>query len=120
RGVAVTGGTVYLAIPPGPATGRTVQPTRGALTATARLDAVGAAPAKNKTDASRAAVAAAVAQSQLAALAPELREQLLADSRLIRIPSRSYFAREGDPPRLGLLVTGMIRAFRATADGREL
>lgn len=93
---------------------------RDALTVTARLDAVGAAPTQRKTDASRAAVDGAVAQSHLAALAPELRDQLLADSRLIHIPSRSYFALEGDPPRLGLLVTGMIRAFRATTDGREL
>jgi CRP/FNR family transcriptional regulator len=81
---------------------------------------VGAAPAARETDASRAAVDAAVAQSQLAALAPELRDQLLADSHLISIPPRSYFVREGDPPRLGLLVSGMIRAFRVTADGREL
>jgi CRP/FNR family cyclic AMP-dependent transcriptional regulator len=90
------------------------------LTAAARLDAVGAAPAHRKTDASRAAVDAAVAQSHLAALAPELREELLADSRVISIPSRTYFVREGDPPRLGLLVTGMIRAFRVSTDGREL
>ena len=81
---------------------------------------MGAAPSESKTDASRAAVDAAVAQSHLAALAPELREQLLADSHLISIPSRSYFAREGDPPRLGLLVTGMIRVVRVTTDGREL
>ena len=90
------------------------------MTALSRLDAVGAAPVHRKTDVSRTAVDAAVAKSHLAALAPELREQLLADSRLISIPSRSYFAREGDPPRLGLLITGMIRAFRVTSDGREL
>ena len=81
---------------------------------------MGAAPAQRKTDASRAAVDAAVAQSDLRELAADLREQLLADSHLIDIPSRSYFAHEGDPPRLGLLVTGVIRAFRVTADGREL
>jgi len=71
-------------------------------------------------DASRADVDDAVAQSHLAALAPQLREELFADSRVVNIPFRSYFAREGDPPRVGLLISGMIRVVRFTTDGREL
>ena len=71
-------------------------------------------------EASRAEVDDAVARSHLAALAPELREELLADSRVVSIPFRSYFAREGDPPRLGLLVSGMMRVVRVATDGREL
>ncbi|TMC57863.1 MAG: Crp/Fnr family transcriptional regulator [Chloroflexi bacterium] len=68
----------------------------------------------------QAPVDAAVAKSHLARLPLPLRVRLLGRNALVRLPSRAYFVHEGDPARLGLVLSGLLRCFRATADGREL
>jgi len=67
-----------------------------------------------------AAVEAALAHSQLAKLPTAARERLVRESRVVTIASRTYVMREGDPARVGLLVSGLLRCVRVNADGQEL
>lgn len=41
-------------------------------------------------------------------------------SRIVNVPSRALIMREGDPERVVLIVSGLVRMFRTTDDGREL
>jgi CRP/FNR family transcriptional regulator len=48
------------------------------------------------------------------------RGALVSGGSEVRLRSKTYFARSGDPPRCGLVIDGMVRTFRVAADGREL
>src|SRR6266516_4638326 len=67
-----------------------------------------------------AAVEVALAHSQLAKLPTAARERLVRESRVVTIASRTYVMREGDPARVGLLVSGLLRCVRVNAGGQEL
>jgi CRP-like cAMP-binding protein len=56
----------------------------------------------------------------LAALPEELLERLLVAAMRVDIPAGSVLYREGDPPRCGLLVSGLARVFLVAADGRQV
>jgi CRP/FNR family transcriptional regulator len=62
----------------------------------------------------------AITGSLLARLPAGLRERLAPRDAMIELGSRTYFMREGEAPRIGLVVSGLLRCFRATADGDEL
>jgi CRP/FNR family cyclic AMP-dependent transcriptional regulator len=69
---------------------------------------------------SRADVNAALKDSFLGKMPAEARDTILAASRVVKIPSRSYFVHIGEPERIGLVVAGLGRAFRVDDEGREL
>ena len=69
---------------------------------------------------SQAAIDAAVAGGLLARMPAEVRETVASGSTLVRLASKTYFAHSGDAPRIGLVVKGMFRMGRVTADGRDL
>jgi CRP-like cAMP-binding protein len=48
------------------------------------------------------------------------REALLSSAAHVRLAPKSYFARPGDVRRIGLVVKGMFRLVRVTADGHEI
>lgn len=62
----------------------------------------------------------AVQRSVLAALPPDTLEALLADAIRLDVPAGSVMYRQGDPPRCGLLVSGLARIFLAAPDGRQV
>jgi CRP/FNR family transcriptional regulator, cyclic AMP receptor protein len=47
-------------------------------------------------------------------------DRLLSDALLVNTPSGSIMYREFDPPRLGLVVIGLIREYRVFPDGRNM
>jgi CRP-like cAMP-binding protein len=69
---------------------------------------------------SRADVGAAMKDSYLGKMPAGARDAILAASRVVKIPSRQYFVHIGEPERIGLVVTGLGRAFRVEDGGREL
>jgi CRP-like cAMP-binding protein len=69
---------------------------------------------------SRTDVTAALKDSYLGRMPAQARDTILAASRVVTIPSRSYFVHIGEPERIGLMVSGLGRAFRVDDDGREL
>ena len=69
---------------------------------------------------SRADVSAAVKDSYLGRMPAKACDAILAASRLVKVPSRKYFVHIGEPERIGLVVTGLGRAFRVDDEGREL
>jgi CRP/FNR family cyclic AMP-dependent transcriptional regulator len=67
------------------------------------------------------AVAAALALSPLRALPPETVERLIADAVILDVPRGAVPQRQGDEgPAPGLMLSGLLRAFHTTADGRQL
>ena len=65
-------------------------------------------------------LAAALQRSVFKDLPPELLERVLAGAIRLDIPSGSVLYREDDPPRCGLLVSGLLRVFLVAADGRQV
>jgi CRP-like cAMP-binding protein len=63
---------------------------------------------------------AALQRSALKDLPPELLERMLAGAIRLDIPAGSVLYREDDPPRCGLLVSGLLRVFQVAADGRQV
>jgi CRP/FNR family transcriptional regulator len=67
------------------------------------------------------ATAAAIKASPLAALPNDLVSALLVDAARIRAPAGSIVRREGEPGQhLELVVTGLVRGFLTSTDGRRL
>lgn len=66
------------------------------------------------------AVAAAVAKSALARLSPEARARLLNAAHRVDLPPGGHLFDEDSPPRLGLLISGVMRGYRTLPDGRQL
>lgn len=66
------------------------------------------------------AVTEAVAKSALARLSPEARARLLDTAHRVDLPPGGQLYDEESPPRLGLLVSGVMRGYRALPDGRQL
>jgi CRP/FNR family transcriptional regulator, cyclic AMP receptor protein len=67
------------------------------------------------------AVAAALASSPLFELPPATVERLIADAVILDVPRGAVPQRQGDEvPAPGLLLSGLLRAFHTTADGRQL
>jgi CRP/FNR family transcriptional regulator, cyclic AMP receptor protein len=48
------------------------------------------------------------------------REQLLAEAVRIDLPRMATLFREGEPPRVALLLSGLVRSYRTLSDGRQL
>lgn len=65
-------------------------------------------------------VAAALAQSRFARLPPEVAASLVEGAMLIDVPLGAVPQRQEDPPSVGLMVSGLLRAFFTTMDGRQL
>jgi CRP/FNR family transcriptional regulator len=66
------------------------------------------------------AVVAALAQSRFARLPAEVVEALTADALLLEIPVGGVPVRQGHEPNASVIVSGLIRAFHTTADGRQM
>jgi CRP/FNR family transcriptional regulator, cyclic AMP receptor protein len=65
-------------------------------------------------------VARAVAGSVFGAVPPESREILLADALRLDIPAGSVLYRDEDAARTGLVITGLVRVYLTSADGRQV
>jgi len=59
-------------------------------------------------------------ESFLSALPAEHLERLLADAICLDIPAGGVFYREGESPRLALVLSGLIRVYIAAPDGRQV
>ena len=68
----------------------------------------------------KGALAAAVAKSALARMTPEARSRLLDSAHRVDLPPRARLFDEDSPPRLGLLISGVMRGYRTLPDGRQL
>lgn len=51
---------------------------------------------------------------------PSARERLLRDGRMLEVLPATIIHREGDAPSASVLVTGLVRSFKAASDGREV
>jgi CRP/FNR family transcriptional regulator len=71
---------------------------------------------------SQPAVAAALAASRLAVLPPDVLATLLEDAVLVHVAVGAVHQRQDDPngSGVGLMVSGLLRAFLTTSDGRQL
>jgi CRP/FNR family transcriptional regulator len=65
-------------------------------------------------------VDSAAAKSILAGMPARARATLVSGGAEVRLRSKAYFVRSGDPPRCALVMDGLVRTFRVAADGREL
>jgi CRP/FNR family transcriptional regulator, cyclic AMP receptor protein len=70
--------------------------------------------------AGRPELKAAIAQSFLAELSPELVTMLMDGSHLVQMPAGAVFYEREDRPTWALLVTGLIRTYVRSPDGRQL
>ena len=66
------------------------------------------------------AIARALAASLLGDLANETLEPLLENAIRIEVPAGSTIYRADDPPRVGLVVEGLLRGYFTTEDGRQV
>jgi len=66
------------------------------------------------------AVAAALAQSRFARLPPEVVDALLEGALQIELPPGGVPWRQGHPAAAGMIVTGLLRAFHTSKDGRQV
>src|SRR4051794_41123673 len=71
-------------------------------------------------DASDLAAHPALRDSFLSVLPPDSLEQLLADAIRLDIPAGSVLYREGESPRLALVLGGLIRVYLTSPDGRQV
>ncbi len=69
---------------------------------------------------STTAIDEAVAKSMLAAFPPTLRETLVQDAFRIEVPAGTTLYYEEDEPRCGLVITGLIRVYMTSPDGRQI
>lgn len=65
-------------------------------------------------------MAAAVAKSALSRLSPDSRARLLDTAHFVDLPPGGRLFDEDSPPRLGLLVSGVMRGYRTRPDGRQM
>lgn len=59
-------------------------------------------------------------RSLLNSLPPDARNRLLADAMPLDVPAGTVFYRDEDAPRLALVISGLVRVFLTSADGRQL
>jgi CRP/FNR family transcriptional regulator, cyclic AMP receptor protein len=71
-------------------------------------------------DASGLAANPALRKSFLSVFPPDSLEQLLADAIRLEIPAGGVFYREGDSPRLALVLDGLIRVYLTSPEGRQV
>ncbi len=69
---------------------------------------------------STAAIDEAVAKSVLAEFPPGLRETLIQDAMRVEFPAGTTMYYEEDEPRCGLVITGLIRVYMTSPDGRQI
>lgn len=69
---------------------------------------------------SETAVREAFAQSAFSVLAPALRHTLTQDAIPIELPAGTTLYHEEDEPRCGLVITGLIRIYMSSPDGRQI
>jgi CRP/FNR family transcriptional regulator len=62
----------------------------------------------------------ALAKSVLAAFPPALRETLIQDAIHVDLPTGTTLYYEEDEPRCGLVITGLIRVYLTSPDGRQI
>jgi CRP/FNR family cyclic AMP-dependent transcriptional regulator len=65
-------------------------------------------------------IARAVQSSFLSDLPPEVADQLLANAMLIDVPAGGIVYRDNDAPRCVLVVSGLIRVYFTSLEGRQL
>jgi diguanylate cyclase (GGDEF)-like protein len=87
------------------------------LTADVRTDAPRAAERRQGTARS---LREAVERSALAWFPPASRDRLMRDGHMLEVPPGAVIHREGDPASASILVTGLVRSFKSTSDGREI
>jgi CRP-like cAMP-binding protein len=66
-----------------------------------------------------AALASAVAHSALSRFPPAVRTKLVARGTRLDVPARAIVYRDLDEPRSGVIVSGTIRGYATSIDGRE-
>ncbi len=69
---------------------------------------------------SATAIDEAVARSVLASFPPALRESLIQEGIPVDLPAGATLYYEEDEPRCGLVVTGLVRVYMASPDGRQI
>ena len=69
---------------------------------------------------SSTAIDEALAKSVLAALPPALREALTKDAFPVDVPAGTTLYYAEDEPRCGLVITGLIRVYMSSPDGRQI
>jgi CRP/FNR family transcriptional regulator len=69
---------------------------------------------------SATAIDEAIAKSTLAAFPPRLRETLIREAVPVGLPAGANLYYEGDEPRCGLVVTGLLRVYMTSPDGRQI
>jgi CRP/FNR family transcriptional regulator len=69
---------------------------------------------------STTAIDEALSRSAFAALPPALRSALTQDAIPIAVPAGSTMYYEEDEPRCGLVITGLIRVYMTSPDGRQV
>jgi CRP/FNR family transcriptional regulator, cyclic AMP receptor protein len=69
---------------------------------------------------SAAAINEAFANSGFAELPPALRETLTQEAIHVELPAGTTLYYEEDEPRCGLMLTGLIRAYMTSPDGRQI
>lgn len=65
-------------------------------------------------------VAAAVARSRFARLPPAIVEELLEDAVIIDVSPGGVWSRQGHESLASMMVSGLMRAFHTSADGRQV
>ena len=65
-------------------------------------------------------VDAAIQRSFLGILPADVADRVTAQGELVDYPVGATFYREGDPPRATLVVTGLIRVYLASPEGRQV
>lgn len=66
------------------------------------------------------AIDEALAKSVLAVFPPALRETLIQDAVPVDLPAGTTLYYEEDEPRCGLVITGLIRVYMTSPDGRQI
>src|SRR5262245_59312026 len=69
---------------------------------------------------STGAIEEALTRSPFAALPPALLQVLTQDALPVDLPAGSLVYSEADQPRCGLVVTGLIRVYMTSPDGRQI
>ncbi len=69
---------------------------------------------------SATAIDEALAKSLLAVFPPKLRETLTQDAIPVDLPAGTTLYYEEDEPRCGLVITGLIRVYMTSPDGRQI
>jgi CRP/FNR family transcriptional regulator len=69
---------------------------------------------------SATAIDEAIAKSMLAAFPPTLRKTLTQEAIPVDLPAGTTLYYEGDEPRCGLVITGLVRVYMTSPDGRQI